>query len=59
MMQLMRGARSVAEAYLADRPTARRRWNSHVEARREADPRNLDILASVVGPNRPPKLAGG
>jgi hypothetical protein len=55
----LRGARRVADAYLAERPTARRRWESYVEARQEADPRNLDVLASVVGPQRPPELAGG
>jgi hypothetical protein len=54
----LRGARSVADAYLADRPTARRRWESYVEARQEADPRNVDVLASVVGPRRPPELGG-
>jgi len=54
----LRGARSVAEAYLADRPTARRRWKSYVEARQEADPRNVDVLASFVGPRRPPELGG-
>jgi hypothetical protein len=52
----LRGARHIAEAYLADRPTAKRRWESYVEARQEADPRNLDVLASVVGPRRPPEL---
>ena len=55
----LRGARIVAEAYLAERPTARRRWDSYVEARQEAEPRNVGVLASVVGPHRPPELAGG
>ena len=55
----LRGTRHVADAYLAERPTARRRWESYVEARWEADPRNLDVLASVVGPQRPPELAVG
>jgi hypothetical protein len=54
----LRGARRVADAYLAERPTARRRWESYVEARREADPRNVDVLASVVGPRRPAELGG-
>jgi len=55
----LRGARHVANAYLAERPTAQRRWESYVEARQEADPLNMDVLASVVGPQRPPELAGG
>ena len=54
----LRGARSVADTYLAERSTARRRWEAYVEARQEADPRNLDVLASVVGPQRPPELGG-
>ena len=54
----LRGARSVADAYLTERPTARRRWESYVEARQEADPLNLNVLASVVGPQRPPELGG-
>ena len=29
------------------------------EARQEADPHNVGVLASVVGPRRPPELAGG
>jgi hypothetical protein len=54
----LRGARRVADTYLAERPTARRRWESYVEARREADPRNVGVLASVVGPRRPAELGG-
>jgi hypothetical protein len=54
----LRGARRVADAYLAERSTARRRWEVYVEARQEADPRNLGVLASVVGPQRPPELGG-
>jgi hypothetical protein len=54
----LRGARRVTDAYLADRPTARRRWDSYVEARQEADPRNVGVLASAVWPQRPPELAG-
>ena len=54
----LRGARRVADAYLADRPTARRRWESYAEARQEADPRNLGVLTSVVGPRRPAELGG-
>ena len=53
------GTARVADAYLAERATARRRWESYVEARQEADPLNMDVLASVVGPQRPPELAGG
>jgi hypothetical protein len=52
----LRGARGVADAYLAGRTTVRMRWESYVEARQEADPRNMDVLASVVGPRRPPEL---
>jgi hypothetical protein len=55
----LRGARHVANAYLAERPTAQRRLESYVEARREADPLNMNVLASVVGPQRPPELARG
>ena len=55
----LRGARRVADAYLAERPTARRRWEAYVEARREADPLNMGVLASVVGPQRPPELGRG
>ena len=54
----LRGARSVADAYLASRSTARMRWESYVEARQAADPRNLDVLASVVGPQRPAERGG-
>jgi hypothetical protein len=47
-----------ADAYLADRPTARRRWKSYVEARQAAEPTNLEVLASVVGPQRPAEIGG-
>jgi len=52
------GTARVADAYLAERATARRRWESYVETRREADPLNMNVLASVVGPQRPPELGG-
>ena len=54
----LRGARHVANAYLAERPTAQRRWEAYVEVRQGADPLNMDVLASVVGPQRPPELGG-
>jgi len=54
----LRGTRHVANAYLAERPTARNRWEDYVEARQEADPLNMNVLASVVGPQRPPELGG-
>jgi len=54
----LRGARSVADRYLSSRPTAHNRWEAYIEARREADPLNMDFLASVVGPQRPPELGG-
>jgi len=54
----LRGARNVANACLSSRPTALRRWEAYVEARQEVDPRNLNVLASVVGPQRPPELGG-
>jgi hypothetical protein len=40
------------------RREARRRWESYVEARQELDPRNVDILASVVGPRRSAEFGG-
>jgi hypothetical protein len=54
----LRGARSVADTYLSNRPTARNRWEAYVEARQAADPRNVGVLASFVGPRRPPELGG-
>ena len=56
----LRGARRVADAFLAERPTARLRWESYVEARQEVDPRNLGVLGSLaVRPQRPPELGKG
>ena len=49
----LRGARSVADAYLADRPAARRRWEAYVEARQEADPLSVNALVGVVAPPTP------
>lgn len=52
----LRGARAIADAYLADRPAARRRWETYILARQEVDPLTVDALASVAGPQRPSEL---
>ena len=56
----LRGARAIADAYLADRPAARRRWEAYVEARQEDDPLRVNALAGAlaggVGPQRPSEL---
>jgi hypothetical protein len=52
----LRGAWAIADAYLADRPAARRRWETYILARQEVDPLTVDALASVVGPQRPSEL---
>jgi len=54
----LRGARRVADRYLAERPTERSRWETYLQARQEADPRNLGVVATFVGPRRPPELGG-
>jgi hypothetical protein len=56
----LRGARAIADAYLADRPAARGRWEAYVEARQEDDPLRVNALAGAlaggVGPQRPSEL---
>jgi hypothetical protein len=52
----LRGSRPIADAYLADRPAARRQWEAYVEARQEADSLTVNALAGVVGPQRPSEL---
>jgi hypothetical protein len=56
---VLRKARRVADPYLSERPAARRRWEDYIQARQEADPRNLGVVASFVGPRRPPELGRG
>jgi hypothetical protein len=52
----LRGAQAIADAYLADRPAAHRRWELYVRARQEDSPLTVNALAGVVGPQRPSEL---
>jgi hypothetical protein len=53
----LRGARSVADTYLAERPKAQSRWESYVEARQEMEPLS-EALVGLAAPQRPSDMAG-